>query len=87
MNKVALIIIYNHKFDRNIDILENIYKDRFSNIYHLVPFYTGDKSNVISVYENSHYFQGYVAQGFKSYFKEEFEHYFFIFGSKTSAAR
>lgn len=78
MNKVALIIIYNHKFDRNIDILENIYKDRFSNIYHLVPFYTGDKSNVISVYENSHYFQGYVAQGFKSYFKEEFEHYFFI---------
>ncbi|WP_294324276.1 hypothetical protein [uncultured Chryseobacterium sp.] len=78
MGKVALIIIYNHKFDKNIDIVENLYKNRFSEIYHLVPFYDGDKSNVIPVYENSHYFQGYVAQGFKSYFKEKYEHYFFI---------
>jgi hypothetical protein len=78
MNKVALIIIYNHQYNKNIDILEQIYNDRFSNIYHLVPFYNGDKSNVIPVYDCSFYFQGYVAQGFKSFFKEEFEHYFFI---------
>lgn len=78
MNKVALIIIYNHQYNRNIEILERIYKDRFSNIYHLVPFYNGEKQNVIPVYECSYYFQGYISQGFKSYFKEDYTHYFFI---------
>ena len=78
MNKVALVIIYNHKYNKNIEILERIYKDRFSNIYHLVPFYNGDNPNVIPVYENSWYFQGYISQGFKSYFKEEYTHYFFV---------
>ncbi len=76
--KVALIFVFNHKYDKNIEILENLYRDRFSNIYHLVPFYEGDKQNVIPVYESSQHFQGYLAQGFKKYFKEEYEHYFFI---------
>jgi len=75
---VALIIIYNHQYNKNIEILEQIYKGRFSNIYHLVPFYNGEKPNVIPVYENSYYFQGYVAQGFKSYFRKDYAHYFFI---------
>jgi len=78
MSKVALVIIFNHQYNKNIDILESIYSKRFSHIYHLVPFYNGDKSNVIPVYESSYYFQGYVAQGLKSYFKEEYTHYFFI---------
>jgi hypothetical protein len=78
MNKVALIIIYNHQYNKNIAILEQIYKDRFSNIYHLVPFYNGEKQNVIPVYESSHYFQGYVAQGFKVFFNANYEHYFFV---------
>ena len=78
MSKVALIIIYNHQYNQNVDKLEKIYKDRFSNIYHLMPFYNGDKNNVIPVYENSFYFQGYVSQGFKSYFKKEYVHYFFV---------
>lgn len=78
MNKVALIIIYNHQYNKNIDILENIYINRFSNIYHLIPFYNGEKQNVIPVYESSYYFQGYISQGYKSYFKEEYKHYFFV---------
>lgn len=78
MNKVALVIIYNHQYNKNIEILENIYKERFSNIHHLVPFYNGTKTNVIPVYDNSFYFQGYVAQGFKSYFREDYNHYIFI---------
>ncbi|HPH96519.1 MAG TPA: hypothetical protein PKW33_17455 [Anaerolineaceae bacterium] len=78
MDAVALIIIYNHQYNKNIEILEQIYKDRFSHIYHLVPFYQGEKNNVIPVYENSLYFQGYVAQGLKSFFKQEFCHYIFI---------
>jgi len=43
-----------------------------------MPFYDGNKPNVIPVYENSHYFQGYLAQGLKSYFNEKYEHYFFV---------
>jgi len=78
MRKVALIIIYNHQYNKNIDVLERIYKDRFSDIYHLVPFYFGDKKNVIPVYECSFYFQGYISQGLRSYFKEEYAHYFFV---------
>jgi len=76
--KVALIVIYNHKYDKNIEIVEKIYKNRFSTVYHLVPFYTGDKPNVIPVYDNSHYFEGYIAQGYKSFFNESFTHYFFV---------
>lgn len=77
-DKVALIVVFNHKYDNNIEILDNIYMGRFSNIYYLVPFYTGDKPNVISVYENSYYFQGYFVQGFKQYFDEQYLHYFFV---------
>jgi hypothetical protein len=75
---VVLVIIYNHKYDKNIDIVEDLYRNRFSTIYHLVPFYTGNKSNVIPVYENSIYFQGYVAQGFNRFFNENATHYFFV---------
>jgi len=77
-NKIALVVIYNHRYDKNIDIIEELYKNRFTDIFHLMPFYDGDKPNVIPVYENSHYFQGYIAQGFKNYFNEKYEHYFFV---------
>lgn len=78
MAKVALIIIYNHQFNANIDILERMYGNRFDDIYHLVPFYSGDKDNVIAVYDSSHYFQGYVAQGLKGFFQSHYTHYLFI---------
>jgi hypothetical protein len=78
MGKVALIFVFNHRYDKNIDILERIYKDRFSHIYHIVPFYNGGKKNVISVYENSFYFEGYLAQAYAKYFNEEYENYFFV---------
>jgi hypothetical protein len=78
MSDVCLIIIYNHQYNKNIEILERIYERRFSNIYHLVPFYIGDKINVIPVYENSHYFQGYISQGYKSFFDKNYKHYFFV---------
>ncbi len=74
---VALIVIYNHKYDKNIEVVERIYRERFSVIYHLVPFYTGTKANVIPVYETSYCFQGYVAQGFK-HFEGRYKHYFFV---------
>jgi len=76
--KVALVVIYNYRFDKNIDTVEKIYTPRFSHIFHLVPFYTGRKPNVIPVYEHSYHFQGHVAQGFPGFHHDDFTHYFFI---------
>jgi len=76
--KAVLIIVYNHRFDKNIEVLEELYRHRFTEVFHLMPFYDGDKKNVITVYESSYQFQGYFAQGFKHFFSEEYDDYFFI---------
>ena len=75
---VALIIIYNHRFDANIPKLEKIYENRFSLIYHLVPFYDGDLPNVIPVFENSFYFQGYIPQSKHILNKINASHFVFV---------
>ena len=77
INKVCLLIIYNHRYDANIEKLERIYHSRFSNIYHIMPFYDGDLKNVIPVYECSFRFEGYVSQAIK-HIKERYEHYLFV---------
>lgn len=59
MEKIALLIIYNHRYDKNIPILDKIYEGRFSYVYHVVPFYDGDRENVIAVYENSYVLFGH----------------------------
>lgn len=76
-NGVCLLIIYNHRYDDNIEKLEKIYGFRFSDIYHIVPFYDGAKGNVIPVYECSFRFEGYVAQALKN-INKCYEYYFFI---------
>lgn len=76
--KPCLVIVFNHKFDRNIEVLERLYSPRFEHIYFLVPFYTGNNPRVIPVYESSYYFQGYFAQGCETFYRPEFTHYFFI---------
>ena len=74
---VCLLIIYNHRYDANIEKLERIYKGRFTDIYHIMPFYDGEKENVITVYECSFRFEGYVAQAMR-YIHKEYENYFFV---------
>ncbi len=76
--KVALIIVFNHKFEKNITILEKIYAGRFTDIYYIMPFYTGERKDVISVYENSYYFEGYIAQAFQKFYKTDYDYYYFI---------
>ena len=76
--KVALVVIYTHRYDKNIPIIEKIYGDKFSHIFHIVPFYNGDKSNVITVYEHSHRYEGYIMQALNHFYDKDFEHYFFI---------
>ena len=75
----ALVFVYNHCHPDNVTLLEKIYKDRFSNIYHLIPFYESKRHpNVIPVYDNSFYYQGFLAQGFNNYYSEDYSHYIFI---------
>ncbi len=78
MNKVALLVIYNHRFDKNIPRINEIYQKTFSHIYHLMPFYDGDEPNVIPVYEKSYYFQSYISQAYVHLKKQGFTHYFVI---------
>jgi hypothetical protein len=78
MSKPCLIIIFNHRYDKNIPVLEKIYSSRFSHIYFLVPFYNGNHPNTIPVYESSHYFQSFFAQGYHRFFREDFTHYIFL---------
>lgn len=78
MNKIALLIIYNHRFDRNIPILEKMYEGVFSHIFHIIPFYDGEKENVIPVYENSWYFSGYISQAYTHLKNKGFTHYFVV---------
>ncbi|MCR6722455.1 MAG: hypothetical protein NVV59_19670 [Chitinophagaceae bacterium] len=78
MSNACLVIVFNHRYDKNIPVLEKLYAPRFRNIRFLVPFYDGDRADVIPVYESSHYFQSYFAQGFHRFFDEKFSHYIFI---------
>lgn len=55
--KVALLVIYNHRYDKNIVRVKQIYAKRFSYIYHVMPFYDGNDLDVIPVFESSYCFQ------------------------------
>jgi hypothetical protein len=76
--RVALIIIFNHRFDSNIAILAEIYGKRFSQIYFLMPFYDGDRKDVIPVYYNSRYFQSAISQSYPFIRHTEVDHYLYL---------
>lgn len=78
MNKVGLLIIYNHRYDKNIPQLEEIYGGRFSYLFHIVPFYDGKQENVIPVYESSYYFSGYLSQAYAHLKDKGFTHFFVV---------
>lgn len=76
--KVALLVVYNHRYDKNIPIIDELYRGKFTYVYHLVPFYDGDKDNVIAVYDNSYYFQNYIAQAYQHIRHLGFTHFFVV---------
>lgn len=78
MNKAGLIIIFNHKYNKNIEKLRKLYSSRFSYIKFIVPFYQGNDDDVICVYENSFQFQGYITQAYKDFYTDDISHYIFI---------
>ena len=75
---VCLVVIFNHRFDKNLPLLRKIYGSRFSNIRFLMPFYDGTDSDVIPVYESSYQFQGYLIQAYEKLKDIPCSHYLFI---------
>lgn len=76
--KIALLVVYNHRYDKNIPIIDELFKGKFSHVFHLVPFYDGKKENVIPVYDSSYYFQNYIAQAYTHIKNEGFTHYLVV---------
>lgn len=77
-SKIALLIVYNHRYDKNIPRLDALYADSFTYIYHIVPFYDGNHPNVIPVYASSFFFQSYISQAYTHLKNKGFTHYFII---------
>jgi hypothetical protein len=75
-SRAKLVIVFNHRFDRNIPVLDQIYAGRFD-VSYLVPFYRGDHPRTTAVYESSHQFQGYFAQALERYRSPSATHYVF----------
>lgn len=78
MSKTCLVVIYNHNFERNIDIIKRIYGQKFSVIRQIMPFYYGDDETVISVFGGSFQFHEYIAQAKKELMAIECDRYLFI---------
>ncbi len=76
--KVALLVIYNHRYDKNIPRINDLYREKFSHIFHVMPFYDGKEENVLPVYESSYYFSGYVAQAYTHLRGKGFTHFFAV---------
>ena len=76
--KIAVLIIYNHHYVKNIPLIEKLYKGKFSHIYHIMPFYNGNEKNIISVYESSFRFQSYISQAYQKIKEMDFTHYFIV---------
>ncbi|TAE86071.1 MAG: hypothetical protein EAZ71_06875 [Verrucomicrobia bacterium] len=75
---VCLVVIYNHNYERNIEKIERLYKGKFSDVYHLMPFYQGDSPRVIGVYDSSHQFNNYITQAYDRLASKCYSHFIFV---------
>lgn len=78
MGEVALCILFNHNYEKNLPKLDAIYKNRFKNLFYIMPFYQGEREDVIAVYENSYHFQGYIANALDKIKSDKYDHYLII---------
>lgn len=79
MESVCLVFIFNHKYEQNIEKLRRIYKNRFSTMRFIVPFYNGNPDKeIISVYESSYYFEGYYIQTLYKLMEIDVDFFLFI---------
>jgi len=58
---LALCLIYNHPFIKNIEVLDRLYSTSFDRILHIVPNHRSARKDILTAYRSSHVFQGYLA--------------------------
>jgi hypothetical protein len=58
---IALCIIYNHSFIKNVEVLDRLYSSSFDRILHIVPNHRSVQKDILTAYRSSHVFQGYLA--------------------------
>lgn len=75
---ICLVVIYNHNYEKNIPKIDKLYEGKFSEIYHLMPFYQGENPRVIGVYDSSHQFNNYITQAYDRLTAKPFSHYVFV---------
>jgi hypothetical protein len=59
--KVALCLFFNYPFERNIPVLESLYRDTFDDIVHIQPMMRSDRDNVHTVYRAAFNFGGFFS--------------------------
>ncbi len=65
---LCLVVVFNHRFDRNLPLLREYYSGKFSKVVFLMPFADDlecDNPDVISVHHGSYLFQGFFAEAGK----------------------
>lgn len=91
----CLVVFMNHRYEANLPVLRRMYGQRFPKLIFLVPFYEGEESDVMPVYENSFRFEGFFAQAASRLSELDATHFVFcaddlvlnpILGAKTIAA-
>lgn len=60
--KTALVVLYNHNYEKNIPAIRSLYGGRFSQLLQLMPFYYGSEPDVVPVYGNSFLFHSFITQ-------------------------
>jgi hypothetical protein len=60
--KVQLLVVFNHRYESNLEKLDSVYRDRFHNVLYLMPFYEGRRLDVITVYDSSWCFGNFLSQ-------------------------
>ena len=76
--RVALVVVFNHRFDQNLPKLRALYARRFSRLTFLVPCYDGSDPDVVPVVCNARTFQGYFAQALSRLPREDVTHHAFV---------
>ena len=76
--KLCLVVLFNHRYESNLPKLDWLYRDRFEHVRYLMPFYRGDRSDVIPVYYSSFQFQGFFMEAWKRLRDEGFTHFVFV---------
>ena len=62
---ITVVVVFNHNYETFIEFLEKFYLKKFDEVFFIMPFYSGNKANVIPVFGNSFYFGSYIAQASK----------------------